>query len=359
MKSTADLLVEEVTPEAIAPPTRVHGLRRTTHAWLAYGLGMVALGGIAAVLLGQPYYLTLGAVGLLFAALASAWNIIGGFGGQFSLAHAVFFAVGGYSVALTQVNFKWAPWPGLLLGIVLSAILAALLAWPLFRLRGPFFAIGTLALSAVVLALVTWMPWTGAALGVQIPFMQQPITSRPVWAFIFLGFLALCVAISLIISRSRLGFYLVAVRDDQEAAAASGANALLVKTIAFAISAGLTGLGGGLYVMYLGFLDPPTFLDAIQVGAFIPLCALIGGLGTIVGPILGGLALPTIQTYMRGALSGLPAGVSEAILGAVLVIVALFFRGGIWGWLTGLAQRIRTGHAGRRPHNRQGSGENQ
>jgi branched-chain amino acid transport system permease protein len=347
MKSDPELVSDETSqaPSLEAAASHAHGLRSGRFSWLAFGIGMVVLGGIAALLLNQPYYLSLGAVGLLFAALASAWNIIGGYGGQFSLAHAVFFAVGGYSVALTQVNWKWAPWPGLLLGIVLSAILAAILAWPLFRLRGPFFAIGTLALSVVVLALVTWMPWTGAALGLQIPFNEQPITSRPAWAFIFLGFLAVCVAVSLVISRGRLGFYLIAVRDDQEAASAAGASALWVKTLGFAVSAGLTGLGGGLYVMYLGFLDPPTFLDAVQIGAFIPLCALIGGLGTIVGPIIGGLVLPTLQTYMRGAFSNLPAGVSEAILGLVLILVALFFRAGIWGWLTGLVRRVMTRRA--------------
>lgn len=347
MKSDPELISDEVSvvPALGSINSGPHGLRSAKFSWIAYGIGMVVIGGIAALLLNQPYYLSLGAVGLLFAALASAWNIIGGYGGQFSLAHAVFFAVGGYSVALTQVNFFWPPWPGLLLAIVLSVILAALLAWPLFRLRGPFFAIGTLALSVVVLALATWFPWTGAALGVQIPFNQQPITSRPVWAFIFLGFLAVCVAVSLIISRGRLGFYLVAVRDDQEAASAAGASALWVKTIAFCISAGLTGLGGGLYVMYLGFLDPPTFLDAIQIGAFIPLCALIGGLGTIVGPIIGGLVLPTLQTYMRGAFSELPAGVSEALLGFVLILVALFFRGGIWGSITSLVRRTQARRA--------------
>ncbi|MCU1556727.1 MAG: livM [Microbacteriaceae bacterium] len=347
MKSDPELISDETSeaPALESAASHGHGLRSGKFSWLAFGIGMVVLGGVAALLLNQPYYLSLGAVGLLFAALASAWNIIGGYGGQFSLAHAVFFAVGGYSVALTQVNWKWAPWPGLLLGIVLSTILAALLAWPLFRLRGPFFAIGTLALSVVVLALVTWMPWTGAALGLQIPFNEQPITSRPAWAFIFLGFLAVCVAVSLVVSRGRLGFYLVAVRDDQEAASAAGASALWVKTLGFAISAGLTGLGGGLYVMYLGFLDPPTFLDAVQIGAFIPLCALIGGLGTIVGPIIGGLVLPTLQTYMRGAFSNLPAGVSEAILGLVLILVALFFRAGIWGWLTSLVRRVMSRRA--------------
>lgn len=335
-----DTLTNQVSDAPTLAAARRHGLLGARPAWLVFAGAMVVIAVITAALVNQPYYLSLAIVGILFAALASSWNIIGGFGGQFSLAHAVFFAVGGYAVALTQVNFHWPPWPGLLLGIVLSAVLAAILAWPLFRLRGPFFAIGTLALSVVALALATWFPWTGAALGVQIPFADQPITSRPVWAFILVGFLVLAVAVSLFISRGRLGFYLIAVRDDHDAAAAAGVNALGVKTTAFSISAALTGLGGGLYVMYLGFLDPPTFLDAVQIGAFIPLCALIGGLGTVIGPVIGGLLLPSLQTYLRGSLSGLPAGVSEAILGLVLILASLFFREGVWGWLSRMWRKI-------------------
>ena len=335
------------SPVAETPFARRHGLLGARPAWAIFAGAMVVLAIITAILINDRYYLSLAIVGILFAALASSWNIIGGFGGQFSLAHAVFFAVGGYSVALTQVNFLWPPWPGLVIGVILSAVLAAVLAWPLFRLRGPFFAIGTLALSVVALALATWFPWTGAALGVHIPLEDQLITSRPAWAFIFLGFLALAVAVSLFISRGRLGFYLIAVRDDHDAAAAAGVNALGVKTTAFSISAALTGLGGGLYVMYLGFLDPPTFLDAVQIGAFIPLCALIGGLGTIIGPIIGGLLLPTLQTYLRGSLSDTPAGMSEAILGLVLILASLFFREGIWGWLSRMWRKIvrRRGNA--------------
>lgn len=318
-----------------------HRLRSGKSAWLIFIVAMAVLGGLTALLTQQPYYLSLSLVGFLFAGLASAWNIIGGFGGQFSLAHSVFFAVGAYSVALTQTNFGWAPWPGLILGIGLSAVVALLLAWPLFRLRGHYFAIGTLALSLVALALANWFPWTGAALGVQIPFTQQLMVSRDAWTFIFLGFLALCVAVSLTISRSRLGFYLIAVRDDDATASAVGANPLGVKSTALAISAALTGLGGGLYVMYLGFLDPPTFLDPVHVGVLIPLCALVGGLGTIVGPVLGGLILPTLQTYMRGELSGLPPGVAESALGLMLVLVSLYFRQGFWGWIRNIGKLVQ------------------
>lgn len=340
MSTSTPPQADQVTVTLVTTPTRKR-LRSARSAWSAYAIGMAALAVVAGLLLQQPYFLGLAMIGFMWAGLASAWNIIGGYGGQFSLAHSVFFAVGAYAVALTQVNFEWTPWAGIALGAVISAGIAAALSWPLFRLRGPFFAIGTLALSMVVLALVEYFPWTGGTRGVLIPYAMQPITSRPVWAFIFLAFLAVCVAVALLVSRSRLGYYLIAVRDDDAAASAAGASPLGVKTTAFVISAMLTSVGGALYVMFLGFLDPPSFLSAIQVGAYIPLLALIGGIGTIVGPIIGGMLMPQLQTLLRGSLADLPAGISEALMGLILVLAALFFREGIWGKLVHLTRRMR------------------
>lgn len=333
---------DQVTVTLVTTPTRKR-LRSARSAWSTYAIAISAFAVIAALLLQQPYYLGLATLGFMWAGLASAWNIIGGYGGQFSLAHSVFFAAGAYSVALTQVNFAWTPWAGIALGALISAGIAAALSWPLFRLRGPFFAIGTLALSLVALALVEYFPWTGGTRGVLIPYSMQPISNRSMWSFIFLAFLALCVAVAMLVSRSRLGYYLIAVRDDDAAASAAGANPLGVKTTAFVISAMLTSVGGALYVMFLGFLDPPSFLSAVQVGAYIPLLALIGGIGTIVGPVIGGMLMPQLQTLLRGALADLPAGISEAIMGLILVLAALFFREGIWGKFVELSRRLRRG----------------
>ena len=326
---------------ADAPPVVVAPLRSAGRAWLAYAVGMLALAAVVAAISYDEYWLSLAISGMLFAGLATAWNIIGGFGGQFSLAHSVFFGVGAYSVALLQTRQGWSPWVALIVGAVLAAVVACLLALPLFRLRGPFFAIGTLALSEVALALATYFDWTGGSRGVLIPYNQQPVSDPRVWAILTFGFLAFCVAVSLLVARGRLGYYLVAVRDDHDAASAAGADPLIVKTTALTISAALTGVGGGIFVMYLGFLDPPSFLSAVEIGAFVPLLALIGGIGTVVGPVLGGLFLQPAETYLKGELAGLHAGVSEAIVGLLLILAALFFREGIWGKVVAGYRRVR------------------
>ena len=336
-QSTVD---QDPADESGAVPRRLNTLKPAWLAWGGYAVGLVVLALVTLVVAQDPYYRTLATGALLFAGLAVAWNILGGYGGQFSLGHSVFFAIGAYSVSLLKVDHGWPWYLGLLVGVLLSVVLAALVSWPLFRLRGPFFAIGTLALSEVVLALAYFFDWTGGTHGVQIPFKERPITNQAVWVAIFFGYLAFCLAVSLWVIRSRLGYYLVATRDDEDAASASGANPLLVKTMAFMISAGLTALGGGFFVLYVGFLDPPSFLSALEVGAYIPLLALIGGIGTLVGPMLGAFLLQPGEAYLRGQLAGGTPGVSRLIVGLILVLFALYFREGIWGKVTQLTGRF-------------------
>jgi branched-chain amino acid transport system permease protein len=322
------------------PNTRLNTLKPAWLSWGGFAVAMAVLAVITLLIVQDPYYRALATTALLFAGLAVAWNILGGYGGQFSLGHAVFFAIGAYSVSLLLVNKGWPWYVGLVIGILICVVLAALVSWPLFRLRGPFFSIGTLALSEVALALANFFDWTGGTQGVQIPFKVRPINDQDAWVAIFFGFLAFCLAVSLWVIRSRLGYYLIATRDDEDAASASGANPLLVKTVAFMISAGLTGLGGGLFVLYVGFLDPPSFLSALAVGAYIPLLALIGGIGTLVGPMLGGFILQPGEAYLRGQLAGGTPGVSRLVVGVILVLVALYFREGIWGRVRQLTDRF-------------------
>lgn len=342
MTDMRPVLDKPVVPDT--PEVRDGGPAKLTSArtaWSGYAAGIAGLAAVLAVILQDAYFTTLATSGLVFAGLAVAWNILGGFGGQFSLGHAVFFGIGGYSVALLKVNHDWPVIGGLLVGMAVSAVVALTLSWPLFRLRGPFFAIGTLALSEVALSLATYFQWTGGPRGVQIPFLELPISNPKIWAGVALGYLALCLAVALAVVRSRLGFYLVAVRDDEDAASAAGAGPLAVKTTAFVISAVLTSLGGGLFVLYLGFLDPPSFLSVIEIGVFIPLLALIGGVGTIVGPVLGAFLLQPGESYLRGELAGSSTGLSQLIVGLLLVLAALFFREGMWGKIKRLRSRTR------------------
>jgi branched-chain amino acid transport system permease protein len=329
------------TPAPAATRTWLPSAGGALGVWLRCALGLALIALIVAAISGDQYWLGLATTGLLFAGLATAWNIIGGFGGQFSLGHGVFFAVGAYAVALLQVQHGWSPWAAMLVGAILAGGVALVLAWPIFRLRGPFLAIGTLALNQVALALANYFGWTGGPQGVRIPFADSPVQDPATWPWVMFAFLVLCTVVALLISRSRLGYSLVAVREDEDAADAAGVNPLVAKTLGLVISAVLTGMGGGLFASYIAFVDPPSVLNIAEVGARIPLLALIGGLGTVAGPIAGALIVQPGEMYLRGELSSAAPGISLIVVGALFVLAARFFRRGLWGSLTLAHRRLR------------------
>jgi len=335
-------------PRDEAPPSAEGTLpvpergRSAPAAWGLFAAGMAALGAICFVLGADPYWLNLMTTGLLFAGLASAWNIIGGLGGQFSLAHGVFFGLGAYSVTILQTRTSISPWLTLVPAMVTAALVAGALALPLFRLRGHFFAIATLALNEVAFALANYLEnLTGGPRGLSIPF-QASLFAEP-WKYGVLMWVYVCVvvAITLAITRSRLGYYLLAVREDEDAARAAGVDTLRVKTTGLVISAALTGLGGALFAFFIRFVDPPSLFNLSEIGVRFPLLALIGGVGTLAGPVIGAMIVQPGAQYLRGELADLGPGTHLIVLGLVLVLAALFFKRGIVGTIAPRLARLR------------------
>jgi branched-chain amino acid transport system permease protein len=311
----------------------------------------VALAVLALPLLalgGSPYWVNVLSYTYLFAGLAAAWNIIGGFGGQFSLAHGVFFGIGAYCVALLDIDWGVSPWLGLWPGAVLAAAVAALVSWPTFRLRGPFFAIATMAVNEVAFVLANYFDGvTGGPRGLLVPFhagLANMVFLEP-WKYAALNFafMALVLAVSLGLMRRRLGYYLLAVREDEDAARAAGIRVLAVKIQGMALSAALTAIGGGLFTMLIRVIDPPTLFSLQDVGVKFPLLALIGGLGTIWGPVIGALLVVPLENALRGALTGLWPGAHLVILGLIMILAARFMRRGIVGSVRALRRAGASG----------------
>jgi branched-chain amino acid transport system permease protein len=278
--------------------------------------------------------------------LAAAWNIIGGFAGQFSLGHGVFFGIGAYVTARFYTLFDISPWMTMIPGALFAALVAVLISWPTFRLRGPFFAIATLAFNEVAFVIANHFDSvTGGPRGIMIPFKAgfSNMIFRERWhyALLMFGFMALVVGITVLLRRSRLGYYLLAVREDEDAARAAGINVLGVKLQGMALSAGLTAIGGTLFAMYLRYIDPPTLFTLPEVGVKFALLALIGGVGTIAGPLLGAALIIPFENFLRAELSSQLPGLSLAILGLLMVLAALFMKRGIAGALGDLLRRLR------------------
>jgi branched-chain amino acid transport system permease protein len=324
-------------PSAGSRPAHPGALR----TWGRYFVGMAAIGCLAAVVSSDAYWTTLVTGALLFAGLASAWNIIGGIGGQFSFGHAVFFGIGAYVVALLQTRLGWSPWLGLAGAAVAAAAVAALLAWPLFRLRGPFFAIATLAVSAVALSLANYFSFTGGPQGISLPFQDSLFVEPAAYLWLMFGYCAAVVAIAQVVLRSALGYRLLAVRDDDAAARASGIDPLAVKTTGLVLSAALTAIGGGLFTSYVGFIDPASVFSLSEISVRLPLLALLGGIGTVSGPVIGALIVQPGADYLRGEFGTVAPGLHLVVLGALLIVFALFFKRGVHGAVTSGFARVR------------------
>lgn len=304
-------------------------------------------------LMDDPYWVNIIAFTYLMAGLASAWNIIGGFGGQFSLGHGVFFGVGAYTTAKLYTLYELSPWLTMLPAAALAAGVAALISWPTFRLRGPFFAIATMAFNEVAFVLANHFDSvTGGPRGIMIPFKaglgNMIFRERWHYAVLMFVFLALVVAITVWLRRSRLGYYLLAVREDEDAARAAGIGVLAVKLKGMALSAALTSVGGTLFAMYLRFIDPPTLFTLPEVGVKFALLSLIGGVGTIAGPLLGAALVIPFENFLRAELADALPGLNLAILGLLMVLAALFMKRGVVGAFNDLLRRF-TSRKGDKP----------
>jgi branched-chain amino acid transport system permease protein len=298
------------------------------------------------LLVGDNYSLNILTLVYLMAGLASAWNIIGGFGGQFSLAHGVFFAAGAYAAAQFYLTFGISPW--LTAPIAAAAVggAAVLISWPTFRLRGPFFAIATMALNEVAAVFANYFDRvTGGARGLLIPFKagfgHMIFVERWKYCVLMFAFLALTLAIAMVVRHSRLGYYLLAVREDEDSARASGVNVLAVKLWGMGISAALTSIGGSLFAMFIRFLDPPSLLSLPDMGVKFALLSLIGGIGTVSGPVLGAFFIVPAENLIRASFGGLP-GAHLVVLGLLLMLASLFLKRGIVGAAATLWRHVRT-----------------
>lgn len=310
--------------------------------------GAVALGLLLAALIVVPVALGDGFTYhifitiCIFAALATAWNIVGGFAGQLSLGHAMFYGIGAYA-AVMLTNQGITPWIGMFAGAAVAVVAAVVVSYPCFRLRGPLFALATIAFLEVfnVLALY-FKDFTGGANGLMIPLQigweWMVFRERLPSLVIAFGMLLVTLAVAWWIRNHRLGYQLIATRERESAARAAGVGTVKVRLIAVSISAALTSMVGSFHAMYLTFIEPESVFSlplSIQIAMF----ALIGGIGTVFGPLLGAALLVPITEFARGYLGAGAIGLHGFVYGVVLMLVVLFMRDGIMGLVGGFFER--------------------
>jgi branched-chain amino acid transport system permease protein len=271
----------------------------------------------------------------LYAMLAQAWNVLAGYCGQISLGHAVFFGTGAYTSTVLVTRFGLTPWVGMLAGVLLAVLLSQVIGYPVFRLRGHYFAIATIAVGEIVQTLVISWDWVGGARGLFVPIVRpdsfrsfQFHQSKQTYYYIALGLLLVALAITRRMEGSRTGYYFRAIREDQDAAASLGIPVARYKQRAMALSAGLTALGGTFYAQYILFIDPESVLP-LSLSILICLVAVLGGVGTLWGPLIGAAILIPLGEWTRVALGGTGKAIDLLAYGALIMLVSVIQPGGI------------------------------
>jgi branched-chain amino acid transport system permease protein len=269
---------------------------------------------------------------LLYAGLSQGWNILGGYCGQISLGHALYFGIGAYTSTLLFTRLGIPPTLGLFAGGALAGLAALLVGWPCFRLSGHYYAIATIVIAQMGLLLVQSWGFLGASEGITIPFhrmswgqswlnLEFRIAVLP-FHYVMLAYVAVAWVAAWVVEGSRWGFYWRAVKDDVTAARSLGVRVFPSKMAAAAISGAITGVGGALYAQYIGFIDPDSCLG-LSLSVLIALPAVVGGVGTLWGPLLGAAILIPVQQLSAAWLGGTGGGVDLMIYGALIVGLAL------------------------------------
>jgi branched-chain amino acid transport system permease protein len=313
------------------------------HGRLALGVALLAAALLFPAFVTLPYPRDVLIRIFLFATLAQAWNILAGYCGQISLGHAIFFGAGAYTSGVFVARDVASPWAAMLVGALLAVVLSQVVGAPVFRLRGHYFAIATIAVGEIVHILAVNWDFIGAARGLYIPIKRpdslvnfQFHQSKAVYYYIVLGLLLLGLGVTRLIERSRLGYYFRAVREEQDAAASLGVPVARTKRVAFAISAALTAACGTFYAQYLLFIDPESVLP-LSLSILICLVAVLGGVGTLWGPLVGAVVLIPLGEVTRIYLGGTGKALDLVIYGALIMIVSVVQPAG----LVGIARRFR------------------
>ena len=286
---------------------------------------------------------------LLIALAGQGWNILGGYGGQFSFGHAVFFGTGAYTTALLQARFGVNPYAAFAAGIAVGALVGTLIGYLSFRsgLRGSYFALVTLAFAEVFRILANATAFTGGAAGTLVKLDVRPenfqFSSRAVFFWIALGLVTVVMLGVRYMERSRFGAWLVAVRENEDAARALGVDTLTVKIQAITLSAAVTAAAGGFYVQYFLFIDANLAYGTwISVEAL--LVPIVGGLGTVFGPLVGAVALHGLAEATK-AIAGRIPGIDLALYGSLLVLAIAFAPNGVQGGMSRLGRGLSFGRA--------------
>jgi branched-chain amino acid transport system permease protein len=282
---------------------------------------------------------------LMAAQLGVAWNIIGGYAGQVSLGQVAFYGLGAYTSTLLFTKLGWTPWLAIPMGGLVAVCVSVVIGWSCFRLKGHYFAMATIAVAEIIQIVFTNWEYAGAAVGLNLPIVEEGwrtlvFSSKEPYYYLALGLLMLTLGANYLIERSFLGYYFRAIKDEPDAARSLGVNLSRYKRIAFAVSSFFTALGGSLYAQKELYIDPGAVLHT-GLSIKMALVSILGGVGTLFGPLIGAGFLTMIEEGTRAAFGGSGRGTDLVIYGGLIVIIAVYYPTGVFGWLRSFLLRRR------------------
>ncbi len=282
-----------------------------------------------------PFYLHLMILIFMYAVMSQAWNVIAGLSGQISLGHGMFFGLGAYASSVLYVNYGITPWLGIVVGMAVCAVVAVLIGIPMLRLSGHYFAIATLLIGIGCQVVFQRWEFVGAASGLWMPLTEESSwsalqfhDSKAPYYYVFFAFFVVTYVVVWRLGRSKLGFRLRAVRDDPQAAQSLGISVAKHKIIAYAISAVIMAPMGSLFAQYILIVDPERMFN-LEISILVLLMTVLGGIGTIWGPLLGVAILIPISEYSRIYLGGTGGAEDLILYGLILMLICIFRPAGL------------------------------
>ncbi|MEB0136780.1 branched-chain amino acid ABC transporter permease [Actimicrobium sp. CCC2.4] len=310
--------------------------RKTAGTGYALMLALLVIAVFVPQFVDSPSHQNIAILILMAAQMGVAWNIVGGYAGQVSLGQAAFYGIGAYTSTLLFAQFGLNPWLAMIAGGGVAALISIVIGWSCFRLKGHYFAMATIAVAEIIQIVFTNWEFAGGAVGLTIPMDQQGwdvfvFASKVPYYYIALGLLVLTLLANLMIERSYFGYYFRAIKDEPDAARSLGVNLRKYKLIAFAVSSFFTALGGSFYAQKELYIDPASVLGT-GLSIKMALVSILGGIGTLSGPVLGAGILTLIDEGTRALFGGTGRGTDLIIYAALIIVVAVYYPNGVIGW---------------------------
>lgn len=271
---------------------------------------------------------------LVWSIIGMGWNFIGGYAGQVSMGHSLFYGIGGYASAIGFLYFNITPWIGMWIGVILSIVIAFIIGAPLLRLKGHYFAVATMAVGEAGRIIFINTKSIGGATGVdflkpQVPmWFSMQFSGKLYYFYIFLAFAVVILGLVIYLDKSKFGYYLRTIKGNDLAAESVGIDTAKYKLIAYILSASIVSIGGSLYAQYMLYIDP-AMLMTLNISLMICLVTVMGGVGKVFGPIVGSIILTLTSEYSRVFFGGSGNGMDQLLYGILVIVVVLYIPDGV------------------------------